>query len=171
MKNYFVIVIILIAFTNTSCKKKTANDGYYCQNFDDLKMWTKDCPHITDAYAHSGRYSTFTNYENEYSQTFEMPYEFAKSKGYKKLKVSAWGYIENTTSKASLVASVESSEKSFAREGIMFTEYLRGPNRWGKIVVRLNLPTDASKDSKIKVYCWSPDKQNAFLDDVEIEFN
>ena len=71
MKRLSVIFLSSLLLIACSDVNKTADDGIYFQDFDNLKMWTHD-PQVTGSKAHSGYYSTFTDSTHEYSQTFEM---------------------------------------------------------------------------------------------------
>lgn len=167
ISNYIIAILILFS----GCRKSSVDKGVYFQNFDDIKMWIRDPQNITDEKARSGKYSTKADANNEYSQTFEMDFAYAQSKGYKKMKVSAWCFLTTTNAKAGLVASVEAPEKTLRYNAAAFEEYLNAPKEWGKIMTEVNLPDSAPANSKIKVYCWSPNKQKVFMDDVEIQFN
>lgn len=159
--------LILVGCNNST--KKTADNAYYFQDFDNLRMWSRD-ELLTNEQAHSGSFSTYTDPTHEYSQTFEMGIDYAKSKGYKSVTVTAWCNIPSPDSKAGFITSIDGPSGSIFYEGTELKSFLVNPNTWGKVSKFFKIPDNAKPDSKIKIYLWSPNKQKAFLDDVEIKF-
>lgn len=168
-KNKIFAGLILII---SACggKNQTADDGVYFQDFDNLHFWGHDEWNLTNEMAHSGDFSAKTDSNAEYSQTFEMDFKYAQSKGYKAMKVNAWIYVDNMNSKAGLVSSVESASGGAAYESADIKNFITAPKQWEKINVFLKFPEHAPDGSKIKVYLWSPNKSKIFLDDVTIKF-
>lgn len=171
MKNIFQLLGVASILFITSCSDKnlTADDGVYFQDFDNLRFWGHDEWNLTNEKAHSGDFSARTDSSTEYSQTFEMVFSYAKSKGYKAMQVTAWLYVDNMNAKAGLVASVESSSGSAAYQSADIKNFITAPNQWEKISVYLKLPESAPDNANIKVYLWSPNKAKIFMDDVSIK--
>lgn len=158
--------LILLGCNNSP---KNADSGFFFQDFDNLKMWTHEQT-VTGEKAHSGSFSTFTDSMHEYSQTFEMELDYAKSKGYKSVTITAWCYMENKDAKVSVVGSIESAAGSSAYESADLRSFLTKPNTWGQVTKFLKLPDVPTPGSRIKVYMWAPEKNKAFMDDVTIKF-
>lgn len=172
MKTHFNILItgfFALCLSSCSNKFKSADEGYYSQDFDNLKMWTRD-QLLTNEHAHSGNYSAYTDSTHEFSQTFEMDFNYAKSKGYTNLRFAAWCYVASADPKAGLIASVESPEKSLAYGGIDLTTAISEVLKWQKVSGYLKFPETAPEGTKIKIYLWSPKKQKVFVDDIELQF-
>jgi hypothetical protein len=172
MKSFILASATLLTLF-TACKDKclTSDDGVYFQDFDNLKMWARDEWNLTDERAHSGRYAAHTDSAFQYSQTFEMSFNEAKSKGYKAIEVSAWVFAASDNAKAGVVASVESSSGTKAYETADLKNFSKGPNQWDKAIVFLKLPESAPEDAKIKVYLWSPAKSKVYIDDVFVQLH
>jgi len=165
----FIPVYGLILFGCNS-STKTAENGYYFQDFDNLRMWSHD-EQLSNSTAHSGSYSTYTDSMHEYSQTFEMDLDYAKTKGYKSVTVTAWCLMDSPSTNAGLVTSIDGEKGSVFYESVDLKSFLSGTNTWGKINKHFKLPDTATPGNKIKIYLWSPQKQRAYLDDVEIKFD
>ncbi len=162
-------IVSLLFIASCGDKNQTADDGIYFQDFDNLRFWARDEWNLTNEMAHSGDFSAKTDSNAEYSQTFQMEYSYAKSKGYKAVQVTAWLYVTNMNAKAGLVASVESASGSAAYESADIINFITAPNQWEKISVFLKLPESAPDGSNIKVYLWSPNKGKIFMDDVTVK--
>ena len=83
---FYLPALFLLILSSCSRNNHTVDDGYYFENFDNLKMWTHDV-RVTDERAHSGSYSAYTDSLSDYSATFEMDLSFARSKGYRSLNI------------------------------------------------------------------------------------
>jgi hypothetical protein len=162
------IFVITILF---SCSKmKTTDDGFYFQDFDNLKMWERN-PRVTNAVvAHSGKYCGYTDSEFEFSQTFEMDYEYAKSFGYKSMSVTAWCMKPAMDTKASLVVAIGTYDQNIHYVSKDLGLDLTKIDTWEKISFEVEFPNDNLANSTIKIYLYTPNKQKAYMDDVEIEF-
>jgi len=162
----FFYVLILYSCGNQNL---TVDDGYYFENFDNLKMWHKDAL-VTKDRAHSGSYSTFTNQDHEFSQVFEMDLDVAIYQGYRSMEISGWCCKEDDNTQAGFVVSVNSPDKTIKYHAIDLASDLKTTDAWELLKIKFVLPAQAPDDSKIRVYLWSPKKQSSFLDDVEIRF-
>lgn len=162
--------VILAVFFLTSCSnEKTVDNGYYFENFDNLKYWGYG-EKISNETAHSKPYAAYTDSQNEFSLTFKMEGAVVKSKGYKHVNISAWCYKLTGNSTAGLIVSVEGAEKKFVRQTFDLATQLEKTNTWEFISTVVDLPDENSGDYSIAVYLWSPQKEKAFLDDVTLEF-
>jgi hypothetical protein len=170
MKLKFLPVTVLTLLASCGDKYVTADEGVYFQDFDNVKMWARDQWNLSTEQKHSGDYAAFTDSTHEYSQTFEMGYSYAKSKGYKAIKVSAWIFSDAPDVKAGLVTSVESSAGSSAYESADFKNFIQAPKEWTRLTTFFKLPENAPDDAKIKVYVWAPKRQKSFMDDIELKF-
>lgn len=162
-------MVFLISVLTSCTRSRTVDDGSYFEDFDNLKHWNHDAK-VTNEMAHSGSYAAYTDSFNDFSQTFEMEYGFAKSKKYRTMMVSAWCYKTLDDPKAGLVASVESPEKQLSYSSSDLSKSMSEVNQWEQVSVFLELPGQAPEHSKIKVYLWSPGKNKVYMDDVLIEF-
>jgi hypothetical protein len=152
-----------------SGNQKTSDDGYYFQDFDNLKMWDNNA-RVTNEEAHSGHFSVFTDSLNEFSQTFEINYDDVIKKGYKKIAVSAWSMKKTYDAYGTLVISIESPEKKIAYASFELIKVLKKPSAWYPVSIDLNLPQQSPPNTKIKVYLWSPKKEKIYMDDTRIVF-
>ena len=154
-----------------SCSgNRPVDDGIYFQDFDNLRLWDRNIL-ISDEKAHSGKYSIFTDSLNEFSQTFEMTYNDAMAKGFKKISAKGWCLKGTSDTKAVFVLSIDGPDKNIAYASVDLGTFLKSPDSWEEASAKLIMPTKVPSESKIKVYLWSPNRQKAFMDDVEIKFS
>ena len=116
-----VLLLITIITTLVSCKEnKTPQEGYYFQDFENMSQWFAETPQITNEIAKSGEFCTKMDSVNPYSQSFAKKMSEIKAKGYKKVKVKAWGAISNTSARCKLIVSINSGDQVFFWNGIPF---------------------------------------------------
>lgn len=164
------ILLLLGIFYSCTSSNLNVESNTYHQDFDNLQMWTRDAA-VTDEQAHSGRYSAYTDENREFSQTFEMSFDYAKSQGFKYVVVTAWCMMADYDSEAAFVTSVESPDQNPIYQSPRLTEFLKKPMAWGKYSTSIKLPEIAPEKTNIKVYLWSSKRQKAWMDDVTIEFD
>jgi hypothetical protein len=169
-KTFYLYLLLLLVFGSCSENKKTVDDGYYFENFDNLKMWAPS-GRVTSEQAHSGTYSTYTDSIFEYGETFSMDFSLAKAKGYKSMNVSAWCYKKTNDTKANFITSIESPDKMTLHVSADLSIALKTANTWGQVSSSVTLPDNAPPGSKIKVYLHAPNRQKVYLDDVEVQFH
>jgi hypothetical protein len=163
-------LILITALLFSACRNnKTAGDGYYFQDFDNLKMWERN-PRVTDAVAHSGHYSAYTNSEYDFSQTFEMDYDYAKSLGYKGMIINAWCMKTVSEIKTGFVAAIGTPEQNSHYVSTDLGTALTEVNTWQKVTNKVEFPNTTLEKSTIKIYLFSPNREKSYVDDVEIEF-
>lgn len=172
MKNIFQLILLISILVSCS-SEPSVTSGYYHQDFENLRVWgAESCFATLDkSIAHSGVYSSKIGENADFSYGFDMPLSELKDKGYTKMKVEAFGMIGDKESDAQLVLSVEGSEKSIAWMGKPFKEVMRGLNEWSKVDCELNFPNDTSSNLRVKVYAWTQNKKNAWIDDISITFS
>jgi hypothetical protein len=172
IKVIITIQLILVGSFNiliTSCAwNKSVDDGYYFEDFDNLKMWDNSSQ-VTNECSHSGKYCTYTDDAHPFSQIFEMDLS-PETKKYKSIQVTAWCRKTNKDSKVKLVASFESHGQTLQQQALNFADALELENTWINLVLFLKFPEQIPDGSKVKVYAFSPEKEKAFVDDVRIEF-
>jgi hypothetical protein len=166
-KNFWLCCFVLFLFS--SCYEKNVRHGYFVQNFDNLHGWM-DNALITTEQAHSANYCTYTDSTHEKSQVFDMDMDFARGQNYKRLQVTAWCQKTVAASTVSLVASVTEGGRTLAKKTLAFSDGVEVNNTWVQVVFFLDLPGNASNEANIRVYMYSPQKEKAFLDDVELRF-
>jgi hypothetical protein len=157
-------------FLQACANRKSPNDGYYFENFDNLHGWNRDAL-LSDEQAYSGNYALMADSLHEFSQTFDMDYHYAYSRGFRSMTVKAWGYKEVRDAAGGLVVSLESPSGRSAYASSDFSTALLQPRHWEKISLFLQFPDTAGDNSRIKIYIWSPHKSKMFVDDVTIQFN
>jgi hypothetical protein len=161
-----LLLLLLLASCSNSNKKNIVST-----NFDDLRSWNVGNDAFSDKTARSDKYSIFTSAEKEFSLTYETTLETLKSKGYSRLKASIWAKPSTVSKDAQWVAAINSPtganyvwKSSFISAGQETDE-----KGWKKVTIELDLP-DNAPDGIVKIYGWSPSKEEIFLDDFELAF-
>jgi hypothetical protein len=165
-----LLIVLSLIFNSCKSKIKTVDDGYFFQDFDNFKYWDYYNARVTNEQAHSGSYSAFTDSTHD-TQNFAVDFDFAKSKGYKNMNVTAWCYLAEPSPKSNFVASVEAPDTTLVWESVDLQSVLTSTNVWGKVSKSIKLPENAPGGTKIKVYVFSTTKTKIFMDDVEIQFS
>ncbi len=140
MRKHLLILTFCSLFI--SCKRSihSSESDTYFQDFDNLKMWTHDAA-VTEEQAHSGKYAAYTDENREFSQTFEMSFDYARSKGYSGASVSAWCMMADFDCKAALVTSIESPDGNHpVYLSFPLTDFLKKPMAWGQYKTYLKFP-------------------------------
>ena len=161
--------MVFLCLSWSCSRNKNLKEGYYFEDFDNLHFWNHEA-RVTREHAHSGDYAAFTDSSHEFSQTFEMGYHYARSKGFKSVTVNAWCHKSSSNAKGGLVTSVESAEKKSEFILADISQLVKKADHWEKVSTDFTLPDWAPEDARIKVYLWSPEKNKLFVDDIEIEF-
>jgi len=153
----------------SACGKGEVDDGVYFQNFDNLLWWTRNAS-VSYEQVHSGGYSAYVDSAHEFSHTFEMDYEFAKEKKFRRAQITAWCFKPKREAQVGLVASLEAPGKQVAVASLDFQKDLEVSETWLNVVLFLDIPQQAPSGTKFKVYLYSPHGDKGFMDDVKISF-
>ena len=162
----FCLLIIL-----TSCSKTKNKSNHITCNFDELKNWNISNEAITDKFSRSGKYSIFVNPDREFSLTYESNMNDLLAKGYTKLTAVIWIKIVEPLKESQWVASVNShTGANYVWKSTPFTSAKETDAKgWKRVEIKLDLPLIA-KDGVLKIYGWSPTKEEVVLDDFELIF-
>jgi hypothetical protein len=168
---YTLLLMLLFAIGFASCRYyPSADDAIFYQDFDNLYWWGGHPVTLTDEKAHSGRFSTFADPSQNYSQTFIMDLSYAKAHAYKIMNVSGWVYVTEKPCKASFVASVESEGKTVLYQAAEVDKQVAVAGKWERLMVAFPVSEITEKNGLIKVYLWSECSKRIYLDDVTIKF-
>lgn len=161
----FVILQFLVSCSGPNKKNIIAT------NFDDLKAWNLANDAFTEKAARSEKYSIFTGMDKEYSLTYEISLDKLKSKGYSKLNATIWAKPSTVTKDAQWVAAVNSSTGAnyIWKSSFINSAKESDEKGWKKITIQLEFPANAP-DGIVKIYAWSPSKEEVYLDDFELTF-
>jgi len=164
-----LIVVIGFSFFASCVMNRSVDDGYYFQDFDNLKMWDSTAQ-VTDAQSHSGKYCTYTDETHPLSQAFEMNAGDAVAKGYKSIQVTAWCVKVTKECKVRLIVEIANEGRELVSQSADFSKALEIPGAWINLVMFLKIPGQLPPGSKLKIYCRSDEKEKSFMDDVRVEF-
>lgn len=170
MKNSLAIfTLFYLLMIITSCTKAKIQTNHITCNFDELKNWNTSNNAMTDKVSRSGKYSIFVGPEREYSLTYESNMNDLLAKGYTKVTANIWIKNLEPLMESQWVASVNShTGANFVWKSTPFKSSIETDSEgWQRVEVKLNLPPLA-KDGFLKIYGWSPSKEEVVLDDFEL---
>ncbi len=138
-------------------------------NFEEnIPFWNQTSDNISDEVKYEGNFSYRVS---EFSSTFEFNTDTLDLDNVSQLyiKSSAYCYFTERTD-AKLIISIENEEGVYMWEDIEVNKYIKAFSNWWLIKHELNVSKSALKEnSKIKVYLWNVAKQEAYVDNFQVE--
>lgn len=146
----------------------------FFNDFEDLDGWLPDpaaAATLTTERAHSGRYSVMVDAAHPFSLTYHAKLGELVSLRPRRMRLSAWVWVENSSNDAKLVFSAGTPNdpgkpKAYAQVFLVDNWPYR---RWTHVSRDIDLPLDISSQSELSIYLWndtSPDR--VFADDWEL---
>lgn len=117
-----------------------------------------------------GRYSCRIDASTEYGPAFDTLFNKISSQPVRSIKVSVWAHVSPGFYKTPLVISVDDTRGRNYIWGAMNMEYFLDENIWGKVVFNYDLPRLRSMNDRLKIYVWNPEKNDFYIDALEIRF-
>lgn len=172
MRKQNVLFFLLISLFLTSCSKKHKLDTYhYFQDFEAVKNWYPNTLTTDQIPAHSGFYSAYTDSSAPYSPTLMVKCA-AFPKKPKKIKASAWCYLNSNECVGSLCFNI-SSPKNESKQwfAVNLTDQIKTTGKWTRVFLETNIEdANFSPENVISVFVWNTKSERIFLDDIEVEF-
>ena len=142
-------------------------------DFEHLNGWLPaDAPALTQAQAHSGKFSTLVGPGHEFSLGYNNILSGLAPQWPARLKISAWVFIPDAQATAQLVTEVKSADATrpgLLWEGVKLTDQVKAYGQWRRLEHTITLPATAKPDSRLLVYLWEADQHlPVYLDDMEI---
>ncbi len=106
----------------------------------------------------------------EFSPAYSEIIQKSKQDKYSKIKINIWGLVSDELNDLHLVLALSEKEgETFYWISYDFKYYIE-KNKWGQVFMTIDFPELEYAQNELKIYVWNPKKQNAFIDDFEIEF-
>jgi len=135
---------------------------------DTARFWNANPDRFDTTVAHTGDASERVG---EFSATLAIPWSALPFAEAKKMAVrsKAYGRISDMTY-AQWVVAVEDAGQSLFWEGTNVTSFFRIYEKWTPFQMRniIQLPDSIPPEAILKVYLWNPDRDQIWLDDIEI---
>ena len=125
---------------------------------------------LTDENAFSGKFSSKTGKGDEFSITFEYPFQIIpdSSKDYININLKVFQYSSNHNAK--LVVELSGEEIEYYWYGTPVKEYITEVNNWNDLNFVFQIPDNTKQANLIKIYIYNPSDVLILLDDFKIEF-
>jgi hypothetical protein len=143
----------------------TSND------FESLDGWIPAAPALTRDQAHSGKYSTKVDANNEFSVSYFSTLGRMSPSRLHKVKVQAWVYLASSKSQARLGMQIvdPNTGKEVFGDGINLANQVKSYKKWVEIEKEFTLPENISADQVMKLFLWRDSAgDTAYLDDVKL---
>lgn len=122
--------------------------------------------------SHTGDCSSKIDSANQYSYGFCKILSEISENPIKKLNVSVWLKLADINKKVPLVVVItDKNNKNIYWEGRDINPAVKEVNKWYKFSSEYELPKYENEGTKVSIYVWNPNKNNAFVDDFELKFS
>jgi hypothetical protein len=142
---------------------------YYLNSFEDIPEASFNS--YPDSVAYSGGHAFHFTSEKEFGPAFSEKYKNVIPDKYNVLDMKVKVKTGENFKDALLVFSIETKGKIREWKGEKFSNYQHTDNEWFTVYLSVNF-ADISKsvpeNSVIKVYVWNREKQDFFIDDLEV---
>jgi hypothetical protein len=168
--------LLLILALTSSCTftNRSVENGYYMENFDNLRMWNNNAV-VDQDYAHSGKFSAYVDTAHPFSETFQMHMDIAQQLGYKSADISAWVMKFKEDTQAGLVAEITDHSgpevKTISYQSFDIGKNFPHVNSWGEIKLHIDFPKEYGPSRVLKIYLVSGRGDKTNMDDFCIHFH
>lgn len=162
---------LFVAFAFTSCEEKTSKLSFL-NDFDNSKPWTLDTT-LVKGTAHSGDYAVKVASPREYSIGFHMKCKEISNNPLKKIKISVWVNLNDTSSEAVLVTGINSvSAPNVFYDSKPLKSIVKEKDKWTEITTEyfINKGDINKPENTILVYIWNRELKPILMDDLKISF-
>ena len=168
-------IYLLAAVVLAGCSRAPAPaaNALAATDFENLSGWLADLPArttLTQAQAHSGKYSTSVGPGHDYSLGYDNPLNQLAADRPARLQISAWVQQTGTGPSPKLVTELKSAANSrLLWEGLDIGPLTKVPGKWYRVEQTVTIPATAAPDSRLLVYLWRADSTTpTYLDDLQI---
>ena len=125
---------------------------------------------ITDENAFSGKFSSKTGNGDEFSITFEYPFQIIPDslKNYININLKVFQYTLSHNAK--LVIELSGKEIEYYWHGTSIKEHINDIKKWGDLNFVFQIPDNKRQADLIKIYIYNPSEEIILIDDFNIEF-
>lgn len=167
------VLLMGMATCSSPAKEEAVPANLVAKNdFEAVDGWGVVSTSLTNAKAHSGRYSVKVDGGIEYSIGYRNTLLQVSNSKINKLHVRAWVLLSGTKAKAVLVVQIVNPAKNGEQvywQALDIRAEVKTLNHWTQIDKDFDLPANISSNQELRVYMWrtSPN-DTTYLDDVEI---
>jgi hypothetical protein len=160
---FYGAIICLIA---VSCKPRKSE--VFFQSFDHDSL--RNHAGLTEADAYSQPRSAATGHEGEFSYSTAFSMAELKNKGYHKARVKCMVKRKRDDMDCRLVVSLEPVFNPIYYKETFLNYAAPIAGKWYEVKDVMVFPDSLPPETLLKIHLWSPNKNAACLDDLQIEF-
>ncbi len=147
-------------------------------NFSDSASFANDFEHntwgsdntITNAHAHSGKFSAIVDDKQNYSPTLFVKCGALPQQPHLYAYIDLWMFLTSLRSDSRLVVSIESADRNaYYYTADLLKRRLDDTNTWQEQDFMYELPAFKNKEDILKVYVFGT-KGTAYIDDFRVKF-
>ncbi|HWY38837.1 MAG TPA: hypothetical protein VNY73_09780 [Bacteroidia bacterium] len=165
-------VLCLLFIANLiGCSGNKQKGLVYYNDLEGIKGWTDIL--LEKKPVHSGIYSNRLDSVHVYGENFKLSFKEISEHILKKVKISAWVFIPDSTIKGKLVMEInQPDKKNVFWIGKDLKEYVNKFGEWIEIKQEF---TFVKKEimvpqNHVKIFVWNLSKKEMYVDDIRIEF-
>lgn len=137
-------------------------------DFENYVDWGFSNPQLRKADSHSGNHCIQLDSAWQYSLTFNSLISDLPIKDFTQIKVSAWLKFPSLTSKARVVAVIDSGGTQFDWNGLNSEDFVTNANQWTEMEGTFNV-SHTHPSNKLMVYIWNNGSEPIYADDLSFE--
>ncbi|NQU35486.1 MAG: DUF4843 domain-containing protein [Bacteroidetes bacterium] len=142
---------------------------YFFNDCDKQIIWGQ-MQTITDVNSYSGNYSSSTGKGNDFSITFEYPFNKIPDTSTNIINIGFRTFMYSNSHDAKLVIELSGSKIEYYWNGIPIADQVTTINEWKDYNYTLNIPEEVKQADLIKIYIYNPSKSVILVDDLRVEF-
>jgi len=120
---------------------------------------------------HTGDFCSKIDSINQYSYGFGKLLSEISPDPIKTVKASVWVKLEHLDKNIKLVLAITGpTHKTILWKGHEINSVAKEVNKWYEFEVEEALPDFDAEGAYIEIYVWNPDKNVAYVDDLEVKF-
>jgi hypothetical protein len=168
MKKIKLVILGAMATLILSCSEKKEFNIKY-KGYIDEGDWVSSQT-IGEYGGYTGSHCSKVDSINQYSWGLKKVLNEIDQNPIKKVKVSLWVKLQDLNKKTKLVVAVsDKNKKSILWVGRDVNDVVKEVNKWYKFETEETLP-EYEDGATIEIYLFNPNKNIAFVDDVEMNF-
>lgn len=155
--------IMLFSCSNTEKQEKTITN-----DMEDAKTWGTASLVVKDV-AHSGVYSCKLDSAHIYSAGVQSAFKKILNVLPKEVKVKVWVYSFQPDPDATIVLSVSNNgQTKYWKNSALLG--VKNAKEWTEVNAFFELPANLDINDEVSVLVWNPNKQNLYIDDLDVSF-
>lgn len=125
---------------------------------------------VVEEKAYSGKQSSRIGNDQEYSLTFEYPYQDIPRNKRSKIDIQMQIFASAIDHDAKLVIEASGDEMEIYWYGVSLKNLLSKTEEWETIKYTFDIPVELNNAKQIKIYVYNPSRTLLYIDDISLDF-